>query len=104
MEKVIAAIWVEVLKLEQVGIHDDFFVLGGHSLLATQVIARVNDAFQIELPLRVLFEKPTVGELAAVITEREVEGAGQDNLAHLLAEMDALSDAEAKQLLVEKNT
>ena len=104
VEKVIAAIWVEVLKLEQVGIHDDFFVLGGHSLLATQVIARVNDAFQIELPLRVLFEKPTVGELAAVITEREVEGAGQDNLAHLLAEMDALSDAEAKQLLVEKNT
>ncbi|MEG4011367.1 MULTISPECIES: non-ribosomal peptide synthetase [unclassified Microcoleus] len=59
-EQLIAEIWAEVLGLERVGIHDNFFELGGHSLLATQAIARLREAFQIELPLRVLFESPTV--------------------------------------------
>ncbi len=64
VEKVLVAIWSEVLGLKQVGIHDNFFQLGGHSLLATQLISRVRDAFQIELPLRSLFEKATVAELS----------------------------------------
>jgi len=103
-EKVIAAIWVEVLKLEQVGIHDNFFDLGGHSLLATQVVSRVSTTFQTALPLRILFEKPTIEELAAVITERQAEGAGQENLARMMIELEALSDEEAEQLLAEKGT
>ena len=57
-------IWAEVLGLDHVGIHDHFLELGGHSLLATQVIARVRDAFQVEFPLRSLFEAPTVAEQA----------------------------------------
>ncbi|MFN2168778.1 MAG: phosphopantetheine-binding protein, partial [Anaerolineae bacterium] len=68
IEARLAAIWAEVLDLDQVGIHDDFFSeLGGHSLLATQVASRIRDAFQLEIPLRRLFEAPTVAELAASI-------------------------------------
>ncbi|MFL6235266.1 MAG: amino acid adenylation domain-containing protein, partial [Thermoanaerobaculia bacterium] len=69
-EELMAAIWSEVLGVRRPGIHDDFFELGGHSLLATQVMSRVREAFGVEVPLRRLFEGPTVAELA-----REVEAA-----------------------------
>ena len=63
-ERQIADIWTQLLKLEQIGIHNNFFEFGGHSLLATQVISRLRQAFGIELPLQTLFEAPTVGELS----------------------------------------
>jgi len=66
-EKSLADIWAEVLGGEQVGIHDSFFELGGHSLLATQVISRLRDRFGVELPLRELFESPTIAELVQQI-------------------------------------
>ncbi|MCV3211987.1 amino acid adenylation domain-containing protein [Plectonema radiosum NIES-515] len=62
-EEIIANIFASVLGLQQVGIYNNFFELGGHSLLATQVISRLREAFQVEIPLRTLFEAPTVAEL-----------------------------------------
>ena len=69
MEEMLAEIWAEVLKVEGIGIHDNFFDLGGHSLLATQVVSRMRRAVQVEIPLRALFESPTVVGLAARIEE-----------------------------------
>ncbi|HLF04001.1 MAG TPA: amino acid adenylation domain-containing protein [Dehalococcoidia bacterium] len=67
LESRIAAIWREVLGLERVGRDDNFFDLGGHSLLATRVVSRLNDAFQVEVPLRRIFEAPTVAATAETI-------------------------------------
>ncbi|MDU9390188.1 amino acid adenylation domain-containing protein [Pseudomonas sp. zfem002] len=67
LEQQLAAIWAEVLKIERVGLNDSFFELGGHSLLAAQMIARIKKHLSISLPLRTLFEKPLLSELAAEV-------------------------------------
>ncbi len=113
-ERRLAGIWAEVLRVERVGIRDDFFVLGGHSLLATQVVARVRQAFGAELPLRAIFERPTVAELAVLLPAdaAAAEGAPDDAIAastpgmegELLERIDELSDAEIERLLAGLST
>ena len=67
VEEVLVKIWAEVLGIKRVGIRDNFFELGGHSLLATQLVSRVRDACGVELPLRCVFEAPTIGELCKIV-------------------------------------
>ena len=104
VEEAVAGIWADVLGLKHVGIYDNFFDLGGHSLKATQAISRVRDALHIDLPLRALFEAPTVASLAVVITETQMRAVGEADLTGLLRELEALSDEEAQRLLAGEST
>ena len=85
IEQELAEIWAGVLGRARVGVYDNFFALGGHSLLATQVISRVRDAFQIDLPLAALFEAPTIEALADAIIRHELDQTDGDLLEQLLA-------------------
>ena len=74
VETEVAAIWSQLLGVERVGIHDSFFDLGGHSLLGIRVLARVRDAFDVEIPFRAIFETPTVAGLAATVGAAQARG------------------------------
>ena len=113
-ERTLAGIWAGLLKLDRVGGEDDFFELGGHSLLATQVVARVRDAFGVELPLPAVFQETTLARLAARVDrearERRPASAAPPlpkleprrrgrSAGDLLARVEGFSDAEVQELL-----
>jgi len=77
VEQRLGEIWAKYLNCDRIGIHDSFFELGGHSLLATQVISEIGQVFEIALPLRCLFESPTVAGLAEAVTRAVAEGQSQ---------------------------
>ncbi|WP_426752486.1 amino acid adenylation domain-containing protein [Myxococcus sp. Y35] len=79
-EEILTGIWSAVLGKERVGIHDDFFDLGGHSLKATQVIARAREAFGVEVPVRAIFERRTVAQLAEALT---TQGAATEPITRI---------------------
>ncbi|WP_306338968.1 condensation domain-containing protein, partial [Streptomyces sp. KL118A] len=81
VEEVLAQVWCSVLGLDRVGIHDEFFELGGHSLLAIQVVSRVRKLLDVELPLRMLFDAPTIGELARFVRAGQESGPGHGAVA-----------------------
>jgi amino acid adenylation domain-containing protein len=106
LEKVLAQIWAGVLRLPEVGALDNFFDRGGHSLAATRVVTQIQEVFPLEVPLRTLFEAPTVAELA-VRLEVIARGVGIDpeeinGIAEALLEIQGLSEGEAEALLAEE--
>ncbi|MFN8500615.1 SDR family NAD(P)-dependent oxidoreductase [Kouleothrix sp.] len=94
IEQTIAAIWQAVFGIEQIGVHDNFYELGGDSLLATQAVFRLREAFELDLPLRSLFETPTVAGLAEAIELALLAAASPDELAQALDELE-LSDGRS---------
>jgi len=110
IETSLAEIWAEVLRVERVGINDNFFEIGGHSLLATQVISRIRERLGADLPLRSVFESPTVSELAQGLDQRPrslsaaelpiIKSAGIKPVV-LPENIDQLSEAELDSLLYE---
>jgi amino acid adenylation domain-containing protein len=102
IEELVCGIWVEVLGVEQVGVADDFFELGGHSLLATQVMSRVREVFGVEVPLSRLFEVPTVAGLSIAIVQCQAEQSESAELARLMAELEQLSDDDARVMLADE--
>ncbi len=88
VEEAVAAMWREVLRLDQVGRHDRFFDIGGHSLMAMQILSRVTRRFGVELPLRAVFEKLTVAALSELIVTTEFADTDEELLSELMKELD----------------
>jgi amino acid adenylation domain-containing protein len=110
-EILLLEIWREILERERIGIHDNFFHLGGHSLLATQIVSRVARTLDVELPVRVVFESPTIADIARAIDEAERHPAEQMVVAgrlnspsraqKILDHLEELSDDQVEELLLE---
>ena len=97
VEQSVATIWQEMLGMDQVGVNDNFFELGGHSLLATRIVTQLRDAFHVKLPLRSLFESPTVAQISVLILARLAEELDTD----MLASLEELSQSEVEFALQE---
>jgi surfactin family lipopeptide synthetase C len=98
VEQMLAGIWAEVLGVEKVGVHDNFFELGGHSLLATQVMSRLRRVLGVDLSIRQLFERPTLGGLAAAL----VNGKSYERIeaiAEVVKVVSQLSQEDAERML-----
>ena len=103
LEEVLAGIWAELLSVEQIGVHDNFFVLGGHSLLATQLLARLLTMFKIELPLIAVFQSPTIAELAEAVKSNELKPGQADRIAAAIRKVQQMSPAEKTALRQEQS-
>jgi acyl carrier protein len=100
----VAQIWERILGISGIGIDDNFFELGGHSLLAMQVASRIADAYKVDMPLRDVFESPTVAGLAERIEERIFSTTDEETLASALEECEGLDQEHVQQLLKEEGS
>ncbi len=98
-EELLANIWAEVLGLERVSIHDNFFDLGGHSLQATQIVSRLRSTFAVELPVRCIFECPTLALLAEKLAQTKLEHEEPQEITQLLQALEQMSEEDARKML-----
>jgi amino acid adenylation domain-containing protein len=103
LEKSLAKIWKEIFQVPTIGVLDNFFDLGGHSLLATQIVSRLRETVRVDLPLRLLFEAPTIAELALKIEQRNSSIDKLEEIARHLAEVESLSEEEIEQQLFKQD-
>ena len=99
VEEKLANIWREVLNVAQVGIRDNFFDLGGHSLLLTKLANRVHDTFQIRLPLRIIFDLPTIERMGQAIIEEQVKNADKVTVNRFLSKLSEMTPEQVSELL-----
>jgi acyl carrier protein len=98
-EKELARIWVDVLGVDRIGIHDNFFDLGGHSLMVIQLMSRVRKSFQVELPLRDVFAAPTIKEIGEMLEVRILAKASDEKIDQLLSQLEGIDEKKALQML-----
>lgn len=104
LEKHMADTWGELLGIDGIGIYDDFFDLGGHSLLATQLVSRMRDTYRVELPLRDLFESPTIATISELVQIAKTEQDDEtEKIAQALKMVDSLSDEQVQALLAQQS-
>jgi acyl carrier protein len=99
LEKVLAAIWRDVLKTQEIGVEDDFFELGGHSILATQLFARMTDTLQAKIPLRAIFDERTIANLARAMLAEAPDRARLELTAEVVLQVLGMSEDEAAAAL-----
>jgi len=103
IEQYIADAWQELLGIDQIGIYDNFFELGGHSLLATQLVSRLRETFKVNLPLRELFESPTIAVIAETIAQAsDTSQRSAEKIAKTLELVEQLSEEDVQAMLQEK--
>ena len=103
VEKLLVDLWKGAFRFEQIGVHDNFFELGGHSLLAVQLLKNMNDTFSARLVLKDLFDGPTIGQLAPLISGTPGDGADAKELEALLAEIEGMSEEQLRAELDPKS-
>lgn len=99
VEKVLVNLWAEALGAAEVGIHDDFLQLGGDSLLGARIVARVNEMFSFNNPLKILFETPTVAKLSVYLSEQESSPGQSEKIAEILLKVEGMSTDEIRATL-----
>ena len=96
IERSLTSVWAKVLTIDTVGVLDNFFSLGGNSLLATRVITRIKDEYEVEIPVRTIFEKPTITELALVITAMLAQRANPSEAFFIPAEIERIAELSSE--------